>query len=448
MFFRQRRGADPRRDSRPDQFGQPVAISGYARSHVPQFYEEVERRVEHARQVRFISMGLQILHEGKILDILVERVLRGVTEVTACMGSPHSPGVVDRLIEEETSDVRPQAGRSGIESNIRALLDHLDKFNNPAGFRVLLFEHYPTFATYIVDQDVFLVPYMYQTLGWQAPVLHVKDDGRSEIARFFTRNAERVLRDAVPARDIFDVHPERRHMSDQWIQACVAVVPDAGEPLHLFGSGVVGFDLRSGTRTPAIDELPELAPTIGDAAERGFHAPLVDPLFFPNEAAIRRVAAELTILSGELPRFSLVHPRIEDRSQSRGDIAIRCDDPSGVAEALHSELVSRVYRRAVTSAYQAGRGLTRRMSGPVAGRDDLMVRRYGSPNVLNRFEVHFPLCCEPPVDPVARRALVERLDRTLRDRVPAEPVIIDRIHLLVRRPADAHWQILKVYRLN
>jgi len=393
-------------------------------------------------------MGLQILYEGNILDILLQRAVNGDADVTACMGNPYSPDVVDRLIHEETVDTRPQVGRHGIERNIRSLLDHLDRFNNPRNFRVLLFQHYPTFSTYIVDQDVFIVPYMYRVLGWQAPVLHVKNDG-NEIARFVVENAQRVLDDAVPARDIFDSQPERRHRSDDWIQACIAIVPDADAPLARFGTDVVGFDVRTGLKVATtLAEIPHLASSIGDAATRGFCAPLVEPLYFPNEAAIRHAVAELTVLSGELPRFELVNARIEDRSRRVGDIVVRCDDHSGVAEAIHAELVPRFCRRAVTSDYLSGRSRRQLTTGAFAERNGLMTRRYGSPNVLNQFEVHFPVCCEPPVDALARKALTEGLAEVCRDRVRSESLFVDRIHLLVRRPGAPSWQVLKVCGLG
>src|SRR5262249_26453502 len=111
--------AEHRRSSRtlqvwsPDQFGQTVSISGFARSHIPEFYGEVEKRIAHAHHIKFISMGLQILREGNILDVLVKRAIHGDVNVVACMGNPYSPDVVDRLIEEETSDTQPQIGRHG-----------------------------------------------------------------------------------------------------------------------------------------------------------------------------------------------------------------------------------------------------------------------------------------------------------------------------------------------
>jgi hypothetical protein len=430
------------------QFGPMLAVSGYRRSHIPEFYREIERRIRSARKVRFISMGLQILYEGNILDILVQRAVNGDTEVTACMGNPYSPDVVDRLIHEETIGTRPQVGRHGIERNIRSLLDYLDRFNNPRNFRALLFQHYPTFSTYIVDQDVFVVPYMYQVLGWQAPVLHMKNEG-NEIARFVVENAERLLDDAVPARDIFDSQPERRHRSDDWIQACIAIVPDADAPLARFGTDVVGFDVRSGLKVATtLGEVPNLASSIGDVAAQGFCAPLVEPLYFPNEAAIRHAVAELTVLSDELPRFELVNARIEDRSRSVGDIVVRCDDHSGVAEAIHAELVPRFCRRAVTSDYLSGRSRRQLTADAFAERNSLMIRRYGSPNVLNQFDVHFPICCDPPADALARKALTEGLAEACRDRVRSESLFVDRIHLLVRRPGAPNWQVLKVCGLG
>jgi hypothetical protein len=447
--FEHRLGRNARAAASRSPMGQPIAISAYWRSHTPEFYVAAERLVGSARQVKFISMGLQILREGNILDILVSRARSGTVEVTAGMANPYNPDVLDRLTEEEMADTQPQIGRHGVERNIRSLLDRLDKEDNPANFRVCLFEHYPTLATYIIDQDVFVAPYTYRRIAHDAPLLHMRNDGHDNIARFFVDNAERMLRDAVPARDVFATHPDRPHFSETWLQACVSIIPDARDPLYQLGSSITGFDLRRGAkaRTGPV-EAADLADSIGEAAMHGFHAPLVDSLYFINEAAIGRVAAELSILAEDFPRFALVNLRVEDRSHTLGEVVLRCDDDSGVAEALHGELISRVYRRAVSSSYVGGRGLRLPIVGPVSSRSSLMIRRYGTPYVLRRWDLRFSLCAAPPADPDARKMLVELLQDAILEHIPAKPVDVEWIYLLVRAQGDSHWRIRNAYRLN
>lgn len=420
-----------------------LIISGRSPSNTPEFYQEVERLIGEAHKVKFVSMGLQVLLEGHILETLVQRAVREEVEVVACMANPSSPYVIDRLIEEEMGHNRPPIGRRGIERNIKSLLDRLDSAGNPANFRVLLFEQYPTYAIYMIDSDLFVVPYLYRMLGWQAPVLHFKDKG-SAVARSLVDNAERMLKDAVPARHVLDRRAVRRHELDEWTQVCVAIVPDADKPLARFGSSVFGVDVDQGT---SIDAIPHLKESIGDVAELGFHAPLVGPLYLPNEAAVRRVVAELALLTTDLPRFHLTKWRIEDRWYTTGEIVLSCQDDSGVVEAIHGELIPRIARGALAPLDQ---GLWRGESAGdrFASRNDLMNRRYGSPNVLSRFDVHFPLCVEPPMAASVRRVLVEHLANVYRQQVTAESVRIDRIHVLVKKPTAPKWEVLTACELT
>jgi hypothetical protein len=428
------RTLQPRSSEHSDE---KLIISGRSPSNTPEFYQEVERLIKDAHRVKFISMGLQVLLEGHILETLTQRAISEKVEVVACLANPFSPEVIDRLIEEESAGNRPPVGRLGIERNIRALLKHLDNVNNPSNFRVLLFEHYPTYATYMIDRDVFIVPYMYRMLGWQAPVLHFKDKG-SAVARSLVDSAERMLKDAVPAQDVFGSERIRRKQSDDWTQVCVAIIPDAKQRVSRFGAAAVGFDISRGSRAEtSLGTILGLEKSVGDLAERGFCAPVVGPLYLPNQPAVQRVVATLTLVAADLPRFHLTNWRIEDRWRTTGEIVLSCQDDSGVAEALHSELAPRVYRRALTVLPPGGRPAT---GGRFAARDSLMIRRYGSPDVLSRFDVHFPICVDPPMDSVARRGLVEHLANAFRE-VGMDSVLIDRVHVIVKESAAPNWEV-------
>jgi hypothetical protein len=227
------------------RLGLPLIATAYPPGQAFRFYDDIRALVSKADEVRLISMGLQILWVGNMLEVLFDRVRSGA-KVTACMANPYNAAVLHRLIEEEMSDLPPQFRRKGIEGNIQTLVTRLSREGDPDGFRFCLFEHYPTFATYIVDKDVFVAPYTYQRLGSDAPVLHLRDDGNDRVARFVIENAERTLRDAVPAQEVLQARRNRRHFSAEWTAACIAIVPNADETLYRFGSSVVGFDLWAG----------------------------------------------------------------------------------------------------------------------------------------------------------------------------------------------------------
>jgi hypothetical protein len=429
-------------------FGQPLTVSAYPPGQAFRYYEDMRALVGKADDVKLISMGLQILWVGNMLDVLVDRARKGA-KVTVCMANPYNPAVLHRLIEEEMFEIPPQVRRKGIEGNIQTLLSRLDGESSLDTFRFCLFEHYPTLATYIADHNVFVAPYTYQRLGSDAPVLHLRNDGRDPVARFIVENAERTLRDAVPAAEVMRARRDRRHFSAEWIQACVAIVPTAEEPLYRFGSFVVGFDLWTGGPPSGARRRPRpLANAVGDASGPGFHAPIVGPLYFMHSAEIRRVVAGLTVMADEFHRLTLTHLRIEDRSDGGGGIVLACDDESGVVEALHNELVAEVNRSATSSDFLAKRVRVDAGTGLIPRRSSLMIGRYATPCVFKKYDLCFPLCALPPRDRSARAQLVQLLEGALRAMAPSDHLDAEQVHLLVKRRTDSHWKVDRSFHLG
>jgi hypothetical protein len=255
-----------------------------------------------------------------------------------------------------------------------------------------------------------------------------------------------MLRDAVPASEVFRAHLERGHVPGEWISACVAIVPKSQEPLHQFGATIVGLDIRTGTAPEAARRRSrDLTLSIGSARDRGFHAPLAGPLYFVNDAEIRRVSEEVRMLVQDLAPFTLSGLRIEDRYDTRGDIVLRCEDESGVAEALHGELVVAANRRAISSSYLAEHHGTPRAKG----RADLMIRRYGTPEVLGQFELAFKLCADPPRNAKAREAIVRQLETAYQvARLSTALNHVDQVHLFVQRMDPPHWRLEQSFHLG
>ena len=92
----------------------------------------------------------------------------------------------------------------------------------------------------------------------------------------------------------------------------------------------------------------------GEAEIYGFHSTLADALYFATEAELERVMAEVRMLSESFPSFTLKNFRIPDLFKSNNEIVLQCDDDYGITESLHHELVSRVYRTAISSTYLTG----------------------------------------------------------------------------------------------
>jgi hypothetical protein len=420
-------------------------VKTFPRSQHPEFFFEVEKLVPKAKQITLIATGLNIIWEKHIVDLLLERTKSGEAKVTICLGSPCSPHVEDRLVEEEMEGNRPPVGKDGIERNLKALMQLIENAGNPENFAVRLFEHYPTFATLIFDQDIFIYPYAYIILGNESPIFHFKNND-SEEANFFLSNADRIIRDSVPAKDIVYSCLSRKHFSDDWISA--AVYPDKKDPFYQFGSSVLGYDIRAQKVCEACNqEVAELQQYAGEASEYGFHLTLADALYFINEAEIDRIKAELRTLAESFPPFKFTNFRIVNDLISEKEIVILCDDPSGVTEALHFELLSRMYTVAISSNYSAG--LTRKkIVSKNPQRAALMVKRYGSPYILKEFDLHFTLCDSCPTDINVRKDILSKLESAFKEYFTNEEVEIDELCLLVKNKNDDKWKIDTIFPLS
>lgn len=427
-------------------------VNTYPRSQHPAFFSEVEQLIPQAKNITLIAIGLNLLWEKHIVDLLIERAASGEASVRVCMGNPYNPHVQDRLIEEEMSGNRAPVGREGIARNVRALVQRLQGAGNPPAFSFTLFEHYPTFATLIFDDELFIYPYSYQELGNVSPIMHFRND-TSEEAQFFLANAERVLRDAVPADQIVLSTQDSQYFSNDWILAAVYAIPDGSEPLYEFGTSILGYDVRHKECSNRLgaEVNSEIRQYVGEASRYGFHLTLADALFFATRAHVNRLRAELFSLAEEFHPLELTNLRIVDNLGSDDDVVILCDDETGAIEALHHELVSRAYRSAISSTYLTG-FTTRSIGTTKPKRDRLMMQRYRSPHVLNEFVPHFTLLSEPPSEPTERSTIVEHLrDRFSNQSVPKD-ITIKELCLMGKSKESQYWEIVErfplTYRLN
>jgi len=416
---------------------------GYPRSQHPEFFTEVERLVQRAKKITLIATGLNLIWEKHLLDLLLRRAQTGDADVTICLGNPFSPHVEDRLIEEEMGDNRPPVGREGIIKNTETLVERLNRAGNPPNFRVLLFEHYPTFATLIFDEEIFIYPYAYQILGNLSPIFHLVNNG-GEVAGFFMSNAQRITSDAVSAREVLRHRQTPTYSSDSWIGAAVFLVPGKEDPLFRLGTELLGYDIWQEQELPSV-RFENLRPSVGDAREFGFHATVVDALLFATESAVDRVEAELRALAKEFRPFVVSGFQLVDRFNKRGDIVLRCEDKSGTIEALHHEMVTRVHGMAISSYYTVGRG--RDQIETDEKRDALMMERYGAPFILGRFQLHFTLLANPPQQRSDRGAVLRTLKAAIED-LSTDVLEIHEVVLVTRTSRDPYWRVRERFQLT
>ena len=420
-------------------------LSPYSESQNPDFFKKVTELIPKTQKITMIGTGLNIIWQQKIVDLLIKHARQNNTaSITICLANPFSPHVEDRLTEEEISGVPAPVGKKGIVRNILNLMARLKTAKYPSNFKVCLFENYPTFATLIFDENIFIYPYTYKTLGTYSPIFHLKDNG-SEETNFFMSNAENIIKDAIPAEDFVKIYQDPRYYSEEWIAAAVYLIPEKNQPFYKFGSAILGYNILE--QTVLKDKRIVNSDYVGEASNFGFHATIGDALYFVNQAEIDRVKAELKMLAEKIPPFTLQELEIVDRYNKEGDIVIHCEDKSGVSEAIHSELIHCFYRSAISSTYRAEQ--TEKLSMVKnSARAKFMINKYGSPYILQEFNLHFTLCTSPPSEKLLRTQLVTKLKEKFNTEVSSDQVEINKICLLVRGKNDERWKIEKTYTLR
>jgi hypothetical protein len=399
-----------------------------------------------ARKITLIATGLNLIWDKHVVDILLARARSGEAEITICMGNPYSPHVEDRLIEEDMEDRPAPVGREGIFLNIKSLLRHARAAGNPMQLKIRLFENYPTFAILIFDDQIFFYPYAYEELGNVSPIFHLQDDGSDE-ARFFLASAARIVRDSVPAEDIVAVREDTRYFSPEWLAVAVFLIPDADDPFYQLGSSILGYDIRgcAAIAHSRSDAPLNLSSFVGEAREYGLHVTLADALYFSTPAQLHRLKAELQMLARDFPPFTFTNPVLRSDFRDMPEIVLAVSDMTGVVEALHHECVSRIYRAAVSSRYRAGK--TQKRARMEDERSRLMMVRYGSPYILNRFTPHFTLSSASPQDEETRLALMNYLETHL-GRSVRHGIDINELCLVALRAGGNEWEIVERIPLN
>ncbi len=403
----------------------------FAHSDSASFRKMAEETVLNAHRVVLIGTGLNVLHNDPFSMWLIERVASGECELEVYLADPYSPAVQTRLIEEELGDIRPPVGFSGLLGRVRTLLIQRRDRNCADRFRIGLFTHYPTFALLIADDHYFIYPYGYATLGNFSPVLHfLKTDKAVEpMIDFLDRQYERVKADARDAQLVFDVREHRRRAPENLAAFALYVVPPLDSALYHFGTEVVGYNVheRKSGDSPWQDK-------VGSARDFGFHLTICDALYFSSEQDLLLAKNEVTYLLRQFVPFELVHLQVKPRTPDSTSVSIVAEDPSGSLEALHAEVVFRVYRRALASNYSLGLAPVTRDP-----RAELMIHRYLAPYVLKQFRPHLTLLTK--VAPQEQSSTATQLDGELAACVPDRALRVDRLAIMVRPNPQTPWEI-------
>lgn len=414
----------------------------YENSDDPEFSKLFERLFRQAEKIVLIGTGFSILHRQTLKHMLVDRIKRSLpTEIYAA--NPFSPNVEMRLIEEETGDDTPEIRKKGLMDWLIILLAAREKASDKSKFVLRLFPFYPTYALFIFNgKDYFFYPYGYTKLGTLSPVLHFsKDNPAHEVMiRFLDAQAERVRERSAEADVIFDLH-ENKKVEPSFLTAfAVYLIPPANSPLYQFGSDILGYDIRGKVKTP---HSPKWHNAVGAAFDFGMHVTVADALYCPSILDVNLICKEVEYLAAGFRPFVLNLSIEKDFPNERG-IALACQDKTGSLEALHHEMVARVYRFAAASNYTLG--LAQPDRDQDRERAKLMIKRYNAPYILQRFKPHFSLLSDVPLEKMDQ--IYTEIKKIYEKRVEEPFIEISHIAVMCRPDPKGHWQILKEYKLG
>jgi hypothetical protein len=413
----------------------------YANSDDAEFSALFEQNLLEAKTIAMIGTGFNILRRDPMMKIFIRRI-QDNCQINILAANPFSPNVQTRLIEEETNEVKPLVGKAGLVEWMGRLLYLRKQMGNPSKLVLRLFPYYPSYAVFIFDgQDYFYYPYGYAQLGTLSPVFHFTKSNPAHEAMILFLDGQFNMIDerSTDAKIVFDLHSREKVDPAQLTAFAVYIVPRADSPLYKFGSQVLEYDLRA-----ARDLQPmRWHSAIGAAADFGFHLTVADALYCTQSSDVDLINEEVEFIAKEFRTFPLSFILTKDFPNHMG-ISLVCQDESGSLEALHHEMVARVYRKAAASNYSLGIAKADRDSNKQ--RSDLMIQRYHAPYILQQFKPHFSLLSNVPQD--RKDQLFHDLKKIMEKHEVDSSILIDSIVLMHRPEKDKPWRIHSEHKLG
>lgn len=439
-----------------DLNGMPGKI--FKNSDDPEFVALFEELFIKARKVIMIGTGFNILHSNNRLSqkTIYKRIRENrLLEIYAA--NPYSPNVEIRLVEEEVGSPKPTIGKRGLIEWWQILLGIRKEVPGKSKFILRFFPFYPTYALFVFDDnEYFFYPYGYTQLGTLSPVLHysrqISED--AEAIRFLDEQYQTIKARSADAERVLNLYSNpKEENANQLAAFAVYLIPPLNSPLYRFGSKALRYDVRA---------KRELAPTpwhgaeaafdygqdvtledIGPAFEFGLHITIADALYCAYKTDIDLICEEVKCVARQFDSF--VFPfTLEENFPNEKGIALVCDDKTGSLEALHFEMVSRVYRKAVASNYSLGIASADRDSEKI--RADLMVRHYHAPYIIKSFKPHFSLLSNVPQK--KKDLIYAELKTAFEKEVQKYEICMEKIAVMCKPSPSGHWEILKEYNLG
>lgn len=119
------------------------------------------------------GVGLNMLWEPDIYQLMKVNAERKKTSIKILIADVDSPSIEQRHDEESNCKLIVPKGKE-FSKNVLSSIQELEaQINNKDMFSVSTFSHYPTFALLIIDSDIYIYQYGFQTVGTLSPVTHL-----------------------------------------------------------------------------------------------------------------------------------------------------------------------------------------------------------------------------------------------------------------------------------
>ena len=425
----------------PSSFGHEPAfgVRIHEKSQCDDFHALIKEKMRKAQRIVLIGTGLNVLQNDAFALEIMENIRDNPAgrSMEIFLANPFSPDVESRLIEEETGNYLPPVGKSGLLSRLRTFLDLWKNVGYPKEIRLRLFTHYPTFALIIADDNYFIYPYGYATLGNFSPVIQFfkGDPISASMIQFLDDQYNLVRKNAQDLKETIDLHDMKAAANIDMPAFAFYFIPQVNTGFYKFGSEVLGYDVRKEKEVES-----NWHAFVGGARRFGFHLTLCDALYFQTASERKRACKEVEFVLKNFKRFEIENMEIRAQFPDKSSISIVPVDRTGNLEALHHELVQRVYRRAAGSDYSFNRAEIKRFQNDASDpRNLLMINRYRAPYILSKFAPHFTLLTEVPEDKMIQ--ISRDLQKKFLETTPSRSVSVHQMAIMTTPDFKAPWKI-------
>jgi hypothetical protein len=179
---------------------QPYGASScwvFPRSEDLRTITSLEKSLHSCKEAWFYSIGLNFFWNAGYLQVLEDRISEGEMRAQICMANFNSQVIVNRLEEEPEHPI----GIPGTEYLVKRLLRLESRINDRSRLSLNLFDHYPTYAMLVFDDEIYVYPYGFKALGNFSPTFYWK--GKDPAIQFFKDQFVLIWGHSIPATEIY-----------------------------------------------------------------------------------------------------------------------------------------------------------------------------------------------------------------------------------------------------